>query len=105
MHEPYDWVVLRIESEDSVIYKVLAGFPGGYLDGDYWRLNSGITDVELGDNGIVYFYGNSGSCYKVNEANYHLSMRTLPIYTQMSAENTGYKVTMLDKDTDWGTLV
>ena len=45
MQTPDSWVVLKITAETGVIYKVLAGWSGGYLDGDSWRLNSGINIV------------------------------------------------------------
>ena len=55
---PDNWVVLKIKEGklDSGFYKVLAGWSGGYLDGDSWRINSGITRVE--DHETYYsFYG------------------------------------------------
>ena len=62
LYRPNRWVVIRCESNDEEIYKVMGGWIGGYLDGDSWRLNSGITEVI--DNGIEYeFVGASGSIY------------------------------------------
>jgi hypothetical protein len=40
-----NWVVIKMKGDDTH-YRVLAGWSGGYLDGDSWRMNSGITKVE-----------------------------------------------------------
>jgi hypothetical protein len=48
---PECWVVLRIVSikdNNQVFYRLLSGWYGGYLHGDSWRLNSGITEVKDG---------------------------------------------------------
>lgn len=70
---PEQWVVLRLKSglDDDTVYKVFAGWRGGYLDGDRWKLNSGITKVEEDDD-YFYFYGYSGSCYKCHKNGYGL---------------------------------
>lgn len=47
--------------------KVLAGWAGGYLDGDAWKLNSGITKVEE-DQNHYFFHGVTGSVYCCNKA-------------------------------------
>jgi hypothetical protein len=60
-YNPDNWVVIKMNGDDPH-YRVLAGWSGSYLNGDSWRMNSGITRVE--DAGDRYnFYGSSGSCY------------------------------------------
>ena len=60
---PDNWKVLKIIKGDTTVYKVLAGWLGGYLSGRSWRLNSGIkTVVEKPD--YYVFHGYSGSMYK-----------------------------------------
>jgi len=58
-YHPDKWVVFELKGDDPH-YRVLAGFYGGYLDGDHWRLNSGITKVEA-DGDYLLFEGQSGS--------------------------------------------
>lgn len=62
MHTPDNWVILRIDHDGEILYKILAGWSGGYLDGSSWRLNSGITKVEE-DSDEIRFYSHSGSTY------------------------------------------
>ena len=57
---------MKIDDEThGVFYKVLAGWSGGYLYGDSWRLNSGIKDFkENPEKEYVDFFGFSGSQYR-----------------------------------------
>ena len=64
-YTPDAWVILRIELAGEVIYKVLGGWHGGYLDADSWRLNSGITRIER-DGDLYRIHGHSGSVYSVH---------------------------------------
>lgn len=67
-YTPDAWVILRIEQDGEVIHKVMGGWYGGFGGADSWRLNSGITKVERGDNGLYRIHGYSGSVYVVHES-------------------------------------
>ena len=98
---PDNWVVLKINHQGETTYKVLAGWSGGYLDGDSWRMNSGITRVE--DHETYYsFYGYSGSVYKVWKDRYGLRMNNAGVYNQLK-ENEAFEgqITLMPEDTDW----
>ncbi len=58
---------LLVECGD--IHKVFASFTGGYLDGDSWRLNSGIERVEV-EGDYFLFHGYSGSVYRCHKEAY-----------------------------------
>ena len=51
-YNPDNWVVLKLKPGKGAfpIYKVLAGWSGGYLDSDMWRMNAGITEVKEDDD-------------------------------------------------------
>ena len=95
-YRPDNWVVIHIKS-GAPHYRVLAGWSGGYLDGDSWRMNSGITRVEVTDEGFD-FYGSSGSCYSCHKSAYGLRMNTAPIWGKVQA---AYDVELMDEATDW----
>jgi len=60
---PQGWIVIKISKENEPdIYKVFASWRGGYLDGDSWKLNSGIKSVEQTEDEYI-FHGYSGSRY------------------------------------------
>lgn len=95
---PHNWVVIKIKGDDPH-YRVLAGWSGGYLDGDSWRLNSGITKVEE-DDGSYYFSGSSGSTYHCGKGAYTLRMNNAHIWDQLQKLH-GDKVELMPEDTDW----
>jgi len=98
-YTPDNWVVLKITNEGETLYKVLAGWSGGYLDGDSWRMNSGITRVE--DHETYYsFYGYSGSVYKVWKDRYRIRMSMAGIYNKLK-EQFGDAVELMPEDTEW----
>jgi len=97
-HNPDNWVVFYIDG-DEPHYRVLAGWSGGYLNGDAWRINSGIVKAEE-DEHFFYFYGSSGSCYKCHKYAYLLRMNNSYIWNQLQ-EIHGNKVKLMDKDTNW----
>lgn len=85
MYTPDNWVILRIAHADEVIYKILAGWSGGYLDGSSWRLNSGITRVEEDDDEIR-FYGHSGSVYHCRKHAEQLRMNCSYVLAELQAQ-------------------
>ena len=95
---PDNWVVLFLNG-DSPHYRILAGWSGGYLSGDSWRLNSGITRVEESDHSYS-FYGSSGSCYVCGKQSYGMRMNNAGIFNQLK-EAHGDKVQLMPEDTDW----
>jgi hypothetical protein len=99
---PDNWVVLKITHEGKTLYKVLAGWMGGYLDGDSWRMNSGITKAKIGGNNVI-FYGSSGSCYVCRKGVYRLSMATSGVYNELK-ERFGDAVQLMSEDTEWMDL-
>lgn len=58
-YNPDKWLIIKCPE----CYKVFGTWIGGYLDGDSWQINSGITSVETGDDYFL-FHGESGSVYK-----------------------------------------
>lgn len=109
-YSPDNWVVIFLNGDDPH-YRVLVGWSGGYLTGDSWRMNSGITRVEkttetfnINDRTHVAeyynFYGSSGSCYKCNKEAYGLRMNNAGIWKQLQDKYSD-KVQMMDEDTNW----
>ena len=102
-YNPDNWVVLKITNEQETIYKVLAGWCGGYLSGDSWRMNSGITGAEK--QAYLYgFYGSSGSVYWCHEGTYRLTMANGGVYNELK-ERFGDGVEIMPEDTNWMEIV
>ena len=67
------FALIKVTTLDGEVYfKVFGSRSGGYLDGDSWRLNSGVVSAKKDDN-YYYFRGESGSCYKVPIGGGHIS--------------------------------
>ena len=100
---PHNWIVLKMKPGKGAypVYKVLAGWSGGYLDGDSWRMNSGISKVT--ENGeYLEFWGHSGSVYVCHKDSYRLTMANAGMYNKLKEqEQFKGQVTLMDENTDW----
>jgi hypothetical protein len=91
MTTPDKWIVLEIPNTG---YKVFGSWAGGYLNGDSWRLNSGIKSITKKDNDYI-IEGFSGSYYKCNESAYGV----------MTSYSEGVLQNLLDKASDNGVNI
>ena len=100
LYTPSSWVIVKMYPVNvNPLYRLLGGWSGGYLDGDSWRLNSGITEVS--DSNLYYtFKGSSGSEYRVNKSSYGLKLNTAGVWSALETQ-LGDKVQMMSEDTDW----
>lgn len=74
---PDRWELLEFTYPSGAdgFFKVFATWLGGYIEGDCWRLNSGISGVEdEGDHWV--FHGASGSVYLCGKNSVGTSMYT-----------------------------
>ena len=105
-YTPDNWVVIKFTQQvksgntgygrtEKVFYKVLAGWSGGYLGSDSWRLNSGIVDVEETIDSLI-FIGHSGSRYICNKTQERLRMNTAGIWKQMQEVSESSRQGMLN---------
>ena len=95
---PDNWVIIKIKGEDPH-YRVLAGWSGGYTTGDSWRMNSGITKVEVRQDQYI-FYGSSGSQYICHKDAYGLRKNNWHAWHATQAQH-GDKVEMMKENNDW----
>lgn len=59
---PHKWVVVRIISKKDNVCKVLAGWHGGYVESDWWKISAGIVGIK--ETKTHYEFTNcSGSVY------------------------------------------
>jgi hypothetical protein len=106
--KPDKWIVVKMGVTDP-IYKVFATWYGGYLDGDSWRFNSGITEVQM-DGDYINFFGSSGSCYKCNKKSYGVTSYGQRILESImnhpdKPEEEKYKITIMGENTSWEDLL
>lgn len=102
-YTPDVWVVLEFDAPKlkQPMRKVFAGWYGGFAGSNSWKLNSGITEVRIDDEGFYEFDGYSGSTYRCHFNNYHMSGLMLDVYAkwQKDAEERGnIKIRILELD-------
>jgi hypothetical protein len=71
-YTPDRWIVLELITPKETIRKLFAGWYGGYLGSDSWKLNSGITYIREQDD-LFEFDGYSGSTYFCHRNSYGMS--------------------------------
>ena len=115
-YTPDNWVVLKITNTkrsgntgygrtEEVLYKVLAGWSGSYLNGNSWRINSGITLV-FDREDELHFHGESGSLYRCPKGAYGLKMSTAGVYKNLCLQQEfGGQIQLMPEDTDWMELL
>ena len=66
-YSPDKWVIAVFNrGTDKEVSKVMGGWSGGYLDGDSWRISSGIKEVEK-DGDYYNIINHSGSVYRCHK--------------------------------------
>ena len=99
---PDRWVMLKITNKGNPVYKILAGWHGGYANGDSWKLNSGVVRIEENDHNYL-FHGSSGSVYCCIKSAYSLSGYTASILNnfQESVKGTDTTIEVLPAETNF----
>lgn len=62
---PDGWVLIKIISPEETLYKVFSSWGGGWVQGEYWKLNSGIESIEIQES-YLDVKGYSGSVYRLS---------------------------------------
>jgi len=99
---PERWVILKMPEDNC--YKVFATWSGGYLDGDRWKLNSGIEKVEQDDN-FYYFVGFSGSCYKCHKSGYGITTSYGHMILNKIIEQGDGQIELMEEVDDWQNII
>lgn len=102
---PDEWVIVSfLNTNGDLVLKVFGSWRGGYVNGDSWRLNSGITKVESsGDYYLIYGY--SGSIYKVHKDNYGIKSPYNNSVLMGYKEELGGMMEIMEKMPDMENLV
>jgi len=102
-YTPDKWQIIKIFGKDiPLTYKVFACWYGGYLDGDSWKMNSGIKSAKKEGN-FWLFEGFSGSVYKCHPDNYGSNMYGQGILDGFieQAKEKGVTMWAMPNDLDW----
>lgn len=90
-YTPDGWTFIKIQvyGEVKPLIKVFGSWSGGYLKGDSWRVNSGVTKIKENlDEYIVSGY--SGSQYILIKQNNHITSYNKGVLEDMIQELLSY---------------
>jgi hypothetical protein len=102
-YNPDKFVVLKFTTPKYTVYKVLGSWGGSYLHGQSWKLNSGVTKVEL-DGDYYLFSGYSGSVYRCHKSSYGMTSYAMQIYTGFLNDvekEEGVTLELMPEETNW----
>lgn len=68
-YRPDKFLLIEITLPEEKLVKVFGTWAGGYLNGDSWRLNSGVESIKVEDQ-LYHFFGSSGSVYICHSESY-----------------------------------
>lgn len=92
-YRPDKWTIVYM-GED--VYKVLGGWSGGYLDGDEWRLSSGLKRIE--EKGDYYLMHNhSGSIYECHKNGEGMTILSCSIYSKIQGLGDEVKIVTVEE--------
>ena len=81
---PDSWVILEVNHEGEQFQKILAGWSGGYLDGDEWRMSSRIKEININiEKDYIVVKTESGSVYNLHKDLQGLCMSNVGIYNEL----------------------
>lgn len=83
MNVPDRWVVVKLTGPDTVLYKILAGWYGGYTGSDEWKMSSKIVDIVNNRDDSHSFSGESGSEYICYHKAYGTSGYTQSVFNRL----------------------
>lgn len=63
--DTYQFIRVSSANDRKIITKIFAVWAGGYLNGESWKLNSGVTKI-IEEDGMLYVHGHSGSVYAIS---------------------------------------
>ncbi len=104
-YTPDRWLVLRIQTDKEILYKVFAAWSGGYTGSDSWKLNSGIVRATWADP-YWEFDGSSGSVYRCHWDGYGTNGYGGAVLDNLisQAQAQGIQIEVMDGETDWAQL-
>lgn len=85
-YTPDVWEIIKVaECDQPPMYKVLAGWYGGYTNGDSWKISSCICSCTE-DEHWYHFHNHSGSTYSCHKESKRTSGLTSNIYEYYKKE-------------------
>lgn len=101
-YAPDCWVIVRINHKRDPFCKVLAGWSGGYLDKDSWRLSSGLANI-VEDGEFYLMHNKSGSVYKCHKHSEGMNSLSGSIFAKMEEVGDVKIITVEEFNKEFGS--
>jgi hypothetical protein len=90
--EPDCWVIIEVKTPEGIQFqKILAGWSGGYLNGDSWRMSSPVKRMKIKVNQDFFTVDTeSGSFYTLWKSRQGLRMSNSGIYNELKEKFGDY---------------
>ena len=94
---PDTWVILRLTNKETneQSYRIFAEWKGGYISGNSWRMNSGITLCNKLSKDLLEFVSLSGNSYVCCTDNYGITAYGSSVVASYN-ETSSYVIEVLD---------
>ena len=105
-YNPDKWLMVNLTNvkDSKSHYRIFATWYGGYLGNDTWKLNSGVTTIDI-VNDVYSFAGSSGSVYHCHKDMYGSSGYGHGVLQNLIAQSKEQiAIEVMPKDTDFLTL-
>ena len=102
IYTPDRWQIVLLRNKTESIKKVFAGWYGGYVNGDSWKLSSGIIDTKEFEDRYE-FLNHSGSlyiCYKQNQGMSSYMSSIMKRWVEDSKEDPSVTIRLVDLETE-----
>jgi hypothetical protein len=102
IYTPDRWQIVLLRNKTESIKKVFAGWYGGYLNGDSWKLSSGIIGTKEFEDRYE-FLNHSGSlyvCYKTSQGMSGYMGSIMHGWVEASKENSSVTIRLVDLETE-----
>lgn len=101
-YTPDAWEIVLIDSiKHGKIYKILAGWYGGYMGSDSWKLSSGIESIAI-EGDVFVMPQSSGSVYELHKDTNRMSSymgMTYARFVEVAApEDSGFTIGIVGID-------
>lgn len=94
---PDVWVIVKISATgEDTVYKILAGWYGGFAGSNSWKLSSGITSVEVDPDfpEQTNYHQSSGSTYICHKGSYGFSSMTSGMFSNWVKQGLDHNFTI-----------
>lgn len=98
---PDRWVILKITPNDTnkkPFHRVLAGWYGGFTQGEQWKINSGITKIEKLEDETYDVHGYSGSIYNLRASGEGMTIYMVNVIDQYLENQSLVKIEIVPFD-------